>query len=409
VSTLRRIQVLVGDRPAGTIAETAGREIYFEYDLEWLRGGFALSPYFLPLTPGLKREDSLVFEGLFGIFDDSIPDGWGRLLMDRFFRSKRTPLDSMSPLDRLAYVGDFGVGAVRYHPIIPEIAAPDSSAMNLSLVAEQAERIVAGSPEEALPALYSGGGSTGGSRPKVFVAYDPSSGLMSSQTGSAGPGFEPWLVKFRSEQDGEDAGSVEEAYAQMARAAGVDMPATRIFATGAGRFFGVQRFDRGAGGRRIYTHTFGGIVHSDFRHPDRDYQEFLAVVLKLTRDARQVEQAFLRAAFNVLAHNRDDHVKNHAFLASPTGDWTLAPAYDLTHSTGVNGEHNMTVAGSGRPGAGDLLELASSSGITPSRAKDLIASVRASTKRWPEFAEAAGVSESSNRTVAHALAAASGA
>jgi serine/threonine-protein kinase HipA len=405
MSALRKVQVLVGDSPAGTIAETPEREIFFEYAAEWLRSGFPLSPFFLPLTPGLKREETLVFEGLFGIFDDSIPDGWGRLLMDRFFRSKGTLPESLSPLDRLSYVGDLGIGAIRYHPIIPGVSASAAGVLNLSLVAEQAERIVAGSPEEALPALYSGGGSFGGSRPKVFVAFNPVSGQMSSETIAPGPGFEHWLVKFRSQGDSEDAGSVEEAYAQMARAAGVVMPPTKLFATCIGRFFGIQRFDRGHAGVRIYTHTFGGIVHSDFRHPNRDYQEFLSVVLELTKDFRQVEQAFLRAAFNVLAHNRDDHVKNHAFLASPTGLWTLSPGYDITHSEGVNGEHNMTVAGNGKPGVGDLLRLAAAAGIKQPKAKAIIASVADAIKRWPEFAENAGVSESSNKAVVASFAA----
>jgi serine/threonine-protein kinase HipA len=399
VSTLRKVEVLVAGRPAGTIAETTEREIFFEYAPAWLRNGFPLSPYFLPLTPGLKREDTLVFDGLYGIFDDSIPDGWGRLLMDRFFRSKGTLPESLSPLDRLSYIGDRGVGAIQYHPVIPGVTASAAGVMNLSLVAEQAERIVAGSPEEALPALYSGGGSFGGSRPKVFVAFNPASGRMSSEIVAPGPGFEQWLVKFRSKEDSEDAGCVEEAYAQMARAAGVAMPPTRLFATSAGRFFGIQRFDRGADGAPIYTHSFGGIVHSDFRHPNRDYEEFLSVVFDLTKDLQQVEEAFRRASFNVLAHNRDDHVRNHAFIASPIGAWTLSPAYDITHSNGINGEHNMTVAGSGKPGVADLLKLADAAGIKRPKAMDIIASVAAATRRWPEFAENAGVSESSDEKV----------
>jgi serine/threonine-protein kinase HipA len=406
VSTLRKIHVLIGDRTAGTIAETPEREIFFEYAPEWLLSGFSLSPYFLPLTPGLKREETLVFEGLFGIFDDSIPDGWGRLLMDRFFRLKGTPPESLSPLDRLSYVGDLGAGAIRYHPVLDGITPTATGAMNLSRVAGQAERIVAGSPEEALPALYTGGRSFGGSRPKVFVAFSPSSGEVSSDVTTPGSGFEQWLVKFRSKEDTEDAGCVEEAYAQMARAAGVSMPPTRIFATSVGRFFGIRRFDRGTGGTRIFTHTFGGIVHSDFRHPNRDYQELLSVVFDLTKDIQQVEQAFRRAAFNVLAHNRDDHVRNHAFLASPLGAWTLSPAYDVTHSNGINGEHNMTVAGNGKPGLADLLKLADDAGIKRQKANDILETVATSIKRWPEFAENAYVSESTNKRVVASLAAA---
>lgn len=397
MSALRKLHVLAADREVGTLAETPEREIFFEYSPEWLRDGFALSPFYLPLTPGLKREDTLIFEGLFGIFDDSIPDGWGLLLMDRFFRSKGRAPETLSPLDRLSYVGDHGIGLLQYHPVIEGVAAPADGIVDLPVIARQAERIVAGSPEVALPALYAGGGSFGGSRPKVFAAYNPASGQISSDIIDPGPGFEQWLVKFRAKDDSEDAGCVEEAYAQMAGAAGVEMPPTKIFSTSAGRFFGIRRFDRGADGARIFTHTFGGIVHSDFRHPNRDYQEFLGVVFALTKDIGQVEQAFRRAAFNVLSHNRDDHVRNHAFLASASGAWRLSPAYDITHSVGVNGQHNMTVAGTGNPTVKDLLKLASDAGIQRQRARVIVAEVADAVKRWPEFAERAGVSEASTR------------
>jgi serine/threonine-protein kinase HipA len=222
---------------------------------------------------------------------------------------------------------------------------------------------------------------------------------MYPETATPKEGFGHWLVKFRAREDPVDAGSIEAAYADMARAAGVDMPPTALFDTSAGRFFGIQRFDRGPDGVGIHTHTFGGLVNSDFRHPDRDYQEFLSVVFTLTGDFAQVEQAYLRAAFNVLAHNRDDHVKNHAFSARANGGWRLSPAYDVTHSHGVNGEHNMTVAGSGKPGVKELLILAADAGLKPRKARAILASASAAIKRWPEFAEKAGVSDSSNREI----------
>jgi serine/threonine-protein kinase HipA len=405
MSALRKLQVLMGERLVGTIAETQQREIFFGYSPEWLLSGFSISPYFLPFTPELKRETDLKFEGIFGVFDDSIPDGWGRLLMDRFFRSRGTAPEALAPLDRLSYVGDHGIGALRYSPVIPGVTAP-GGVMNLPIVAEQAERIAAGSPEEALPVLQTAGGSPGGSRPKVFVAYNPATKLMYPETAVQREGFGHWLVKFRAREDPADAGSIEAAYADMARAAGVDMPPTSLFDTTAGRFFGVQRFDRDPNGVRIHTHTFGGLVNSDFRHPDRDYQELLSVAFALTGDFAQVEQAFLRATFNVLAHNRDDHVRNHAFVAGPNGGWRLSQAYDITQSYGVNGEHNMTVAGSGRPGVKELLILAANAGLRPRKTKAILASVTASIKRWPEFAGKAGVSESSSRRIVSSFVAA---
>jgi serine/threonine-protein kinase HipA len=388
----------MGEHKVGTIAESPNREIYFEYSPEWLLDGFSISPYFLPLAPGLKREETLIFEGLFGAFDDSIPDGWGLLLMDRFFRTKGMSPESLSPLDRLSYIGDSGIGALSYVPSIEGVVEPIDT-LDLGVVAAQAERIAAGSPEEILPVLRAAGGSSGGSRPKVFIAFNPSSGLVSTETSAHGDGFEQWLVKFRATVDPVDAGAIEAAYAEMARAAGLDVPPTRLFETSAGRFFGTKRFDRGPGSTRIHTHTFGGLVHSDFRHPNRDYEEFLSVTFDLTKDFAQVEQAFLRAAFNVMAHNRDDHVRNHAFIVKPDGRWGLSPAYDITHSDGVNGEHNMTVSGKGRPGTKDLLKLAVSAGIPHKGAIESMAMVSASLGRWSEFAEKAGVSEESRRRI----------
>jgi serine/threonine-protein kinase HipA len=322
--------------------------------------------------------------------------------MDRFFRARGILPESLSPLDRLAWLGDRGMGALEYKPANIDASAP-GAAMDLGSIAAQAERIVAGSAEEALPALRAGGGSSGGSRPKVFIAYNPVTGQVSSDILRPGPGFEPWLVKFRAREDPEDAGSIEAAYAEMAREAGIEFPPSRLFETSAGRFFGVQRFDRGPGGLRIHVHTFGGMVHSHFRHPNRDYQEFLDVVFSATKDFRQVEQAFRRAAFNVLAHNRDDHVKNHAFIADRAGRWRLSPAYDLTLSGGISGQHNMTVAGSGNPGVPELLALAKAAGIRPRDASAMITSVSAAVVRWPEFAETAQVSPSSTAMAAALL------
>jgi serine/threonine-protein kinase HipA len=401
-STIRTLKVGAYGRPVGTLAQTPEHEIFFEYSPGWLVDGFSISPYHLPLTPGLKREGTLIFDGLFGAFDDSLPDGWGLLLMDRFFRARGVSPEALSPLDRLAFVGDHGMGALEYLPANAEAAAPGGT-MDLAAIAAQAERIVAGSAEEALPALRAGGASSGGSRPKVFVAYNPSNGRVSSDLANLGEGFEHWLVKFRAKEDPEDAGPIEAAYAAMAEAAGIAFPPHRLFETTAGRFFGVRRFDRGPGGLRVHTHTFGGMVHSHFRHPNRDYQELLEVTFSATKDFKQVGQAFRRAVFNVLAHNRDDHVKNHSFIADRTGRWRLSPAFDLTHSAGIVGQHNMTVAGSGNPGVPELLALARASGIRPREASAVIASVSAALGRWPEFAETAKVSPSSTAMVAASL------
>ena len=401
MSTLIKLSVLMGGRRVGTLAQTPAGEVFFEYDPQWLAKGFAISPYFLPLSPGLKREQTLIFDGLFGAFDDSLPDGWGRLLTDRYFRAKGRAPETLTVLERLAFVGDRGAGALCYEPADSR-GGGGEMAVDLGAVARQAERIVSGSPEEALPALRAAGGSSSGSRPKVFVAYNPVTNEMVSEGAATRPEFEHWIVKFRAKGDPDDSGEIEEAYAEMARSAGIVLPPTRLFETRVGRFFGARRFDV-TGGTRLHTHTFGGMVHSHFQHPNRDYKEFLGVVFGVTRDFKQVEQAYRRAAFNVLAHNRDDHVKNHAFVASAAGEWSLSPAFDLTFSSGVNGQHNMTVAGSGMPGTRELLALASSAGLPEERGRQILAEVSSAVKRWPKFAMGTGVSKGSRDRIASAL------
>ncbi|MFA5264434.1 MAG: type II toxin-antitoxin system HipA family toxin [Opitutaceae bacterium] len=399
---LRRLNVSLGGKALGTIAETPDRKLFFEYTSSWLKEGFSISPYHLPLTPGLKREPTGTFEGLFGVFDDSLPDGWGRLLTDRFFRQQgRTP-ETLSPLDRLACVGRHGMGALEYEPVA-EGAAPGQLAIDLDEIATQAERIANGSPEEVLPALRVAGGSSGGSRPKAFVAYNPSTGEMASDPSSSAEGFEHWLVKFRAKEDPADAGAIEAAYAVLARTAGIDIPCTRIFTTSSGRYFGIQRFDWQAHGVRVHTHSFGGLIHSNFRFPNRDYREFLSIAFDVTKDFRQVEQAFRRAVFNVLAHNRDDHVKNFAFVFNPSSGWRLAPAYDLTWSHGVRGEHNMTVMGSGNPSAKELLALAQDAGIDKRSAAETIEAVRAAIADWRRVARQFEVSNESITELQKAL------
>ena len=197
-------------------------------------------------------------------------------------------------------------------------------------------------------------------------------------------------------------GAVEYAYAPMAGAAGIDMPPTRLFETSeGGRFFGVKRFDRD-GNRRFHVHTFGNLIQANFRIPSADYADLLKAASVLTRDHQDVLRAFRRMVFNVAAHNRDDHVKNFAFIMdSASGAWTLSPAYDLSYAPGPGGEHTMTLAGEGRnPGRAHILRLAEQVGVAKPQASAIIYEVRAAVDRWKGFAAQAGVSKTRSREIA---------
>lgn len=254
------------------------------------------------------------------------------------------------------------MGALTFHPAAPidGNAIEDAWPLDLDALASQGERLLEGSPEDVLPALLAAGGSPGGARPKVVAGVHPDGRLIAGSTTAAvtgrtaelPSGFRPWLIKFAAREDvsafGPDSGAVEMGWWHMARAAGLTVPDARLFQASTGsRWFGVERFDRhGPGGRgRLHLHTLSGLLHASHRQPNLDYDALLQVTAQLTRDMREVMQAFRRMAFNAFAHNRDDHGKNIAFLMDDTGAWRLAPAYDLTFSAGIAGHHSMPFSG----------------------------------------------------------------
>jgi len=376
----------------GTLAER-DRRVFFEYDEGFLRSGLQLSPIHLPLRAGVFESTAAPFAGLPGVFGDSLPDGWGLLLMDRAFRQRGVSREAISPLDRLAYLGSHAMGALTYHPATGP-KDPVDAAVDLDEMAEQAERLLAGSAEEVLPELLRAGGSPGGARPKVVVGFREEDGAMVSGAGPLPPGYRAFLVKFGARADPRDAGAVELAYSRMAAAAGIRVPPARLLSTPGGeRYFAAERFDRPEGERR-HVHTLAGLLHADFRLPSLDYEAYLRATLHLTRDLGAVAEAFRRMAFNVLACNRDDHARNFAFLMEPDGTWRHTPAYDLTFSAGPGGEHTMSVVGEGRdPGRRHFAALAATMGIEPRVRDAIVEQVDAAVADWPRFADETGVED----------------
>ncbi len=360
-------------------------EILFEYDATFTASGIELSPFALPLGTGIRKESTRIFNGLFGVFDDSLPDGWGRRLMDREFARMGIEPARVSPLDRLHFIGDRGLGALSYRPAADMDAAP--SQVDFDDLVEHSQRIDEGSPEAVLPQLVVAGGSPAGARPKVMIWYNPDTDRMLTG-GDAPPGdFVGYLVKFPTRDDGKDIGGVEMAYADMARQAGIDIPDTKLFMTGTDlACFGIQRFDR-AGNERRHIHTLGGLLNASHREFGCTYSDYLRATTLLTRNRSATLQAFRRMVFNVLAHNRDDHVKNFSFLMDPSGEWNLSPAYDLIFSDGPNGEHSMMVGREGRnPTYSNFMEVADRENIDEGTCKTIVEEVRESLSEWVTFA-----------------------
>lgn len=400
-----RFMARAGDapRPVGTLVEQQGK-IFFEYQESWLSTGLNLSPFRLPFQRGLFAHQDLAFGPLPGVFADSLPDGWGLLLMDRHFRNLGRDPASLGPLERLGWLGTHTMGALTYHPPAGPEAA-DGDRLDLEAMARQSRDLLSGKTGQVLPQLLRAGGSPGGARPKVLVGFDPARDALVSGVEALPDGYAHWMVKFPDKDDGRDAGAVEYAYSLMARAAGLDLPDTRLFETPDGnRYFGIKRFDR-EHNQRFHFHSFGNLIHAQFRIPSCDYADLLKVTALLTRDHDQVMKAFRQMVFNVFAHNRDDHAKNFAFmLDAGTREWRLTPAYDLSFSPGPGGEHTMTLAGEGRaPGNGQILGLAQERGVPQAEAEAVMAQVRAAVTRWPEFATLGGVGESKLREIAQTI------
>lgn len=390
---VRLVQQPGQERVVGRLAEAgprpASRQIFFEYDPAFLAAPLWLSPFKLPPQPGLMEYRDLAFGPIFGLFDDSLPDGWGLLLMDRFFTQQGVALAEVSVLDRLAYLGTRTMGALTYHP--PADPA-DRLAQHLDLhaMARASREVIQGTAKEVLPQLLRAGGSPGGARPKVLVGVSGDDILSGEDDLPAG--YTHWIVKLAARKDAPDAGPAELAYSLMAKEAGITMPSTLLFETAQGdRFFGAERFDR-QGNHRFHVHTFGNLIHANFRIPSCDYSQLLEVTRILTKNHQDVLEGYRRMVFNVLAHNRDDHVKNFAFRMTAEGAWELAPAYDLVFAPGPAGEHTMTVAGEGRaPARSHLLKLADLAGISGREAQEIRDEVAAAVERWRVHADDAGV------------------
>ena len=355
-----------GERwPLATLADN-GRTILFEYTAEAMRQQLELSPRMLELNVSAYEDFPVHQMRLPGLVADSLPDGWGLLLMDRAFR--RAGLQSVSPLDRLAFIGDRAMGALSYEPADPD-TLPDEDVKLLD-VAKQVQLVVDGADAEVLRRLMLLGGSPQGARPKALVYYDPASGVMRTQ---ASDNEEPWLVKFPANGEHKDTCALEHAYAQLAVACGLEMPQTRYFDLDSRHAaFGIQRFDR-QNGMRVPMHTLAGFLHADFRIPSVDATTFLRATRAITHDEREVAKAFQRVVFNVAFNNRDDHVKNFAFCLDQQRQWKLAPAYDLTFNEGPGGEHQMDVCGEARtPGRAELMRLATVAAVPAAEASEII-------------------------------------
>ncbi len=361
-------------------------KIFFEYDREFLKQGLELSPFKLKLQPGVISTNDFLYEGLFGIFNDSLPDGWGRLLLDRKLMNLGYNPGGFSPLDRLCFVGKHGMGALQFEPENPD--GKSFSPKDLDKIADEIKKFQDEDDDRYIDDLLRLGGSSAGARPKILIRNRE----------------DDWIVKFRSSIDPSDISSIEYAYHLMAVKAKVDVPNAKLFPSRKTiGFFGVKRFDREKG-KPIHMHSMSGLLHADHRIPSLDYETIMKATLFLTRDVRECKKQFRAAVFNVLSHNRDDHSKNFSFLMDKKGKWIVSPSYDLTFSSGPGGEHSTMVMGEGKnPGLQHLLKLAEIADIKKDEACEIIDETIAAVSEWDCFAEESKVGRTSSKLIKSAI------
>jgi serine/threonine-protein kinase HipA len=366
------------------------KTIYFEYDTSFVQKGIELSPYKLPLKSGVHICDDRVFDGLFGVFADSLPDGWGKLLIDRHLMSKGANFYDITPLDRLMLIGNFGTGALCYEPIRETLLVQNQEII-LDLLAHSAQEILKGTSASMIDTLLAIGGSSAGARPKAMIQLGTKLDIVhGAQT--LQDGFEHYIVKFPSTTDHAQIGKLEYIYSLMAKDGGIEIPDTKLLQGKNNSYFAIKRFDRVAD-ERVHIHSVAGLVHSDFRIPSLDYDDLLKLTLHLTKDVNEQTKMFRLAVFNLLTHNRDDHAKNFSFLLDNSYNWKLAPAYDLTFSFGPGGEHSTTYLGIGNnPSLQELEKLANKHSIKNS--KQIIDEVRNVVSNFKTYAKDVDMSKS---------------
>jgi serine/threonine-protein kinase HipA len=376
------------------MASDARGKVFFEYDADWRTREIELSPVHLPIS--LLRPATVAdttFGPLFGLFDDSMPDWWGQKVMRHHFSSMNIPWNEVTPLEKLACQGSFGIGALAYEPDLSPGSFRDVLATDVAELVASARSLLDDDSSKLLPALVRGGLSPGGAQPKAMVAFDDS--FQRAVAGGATPpdGFTRWLVKFQLDCD-DPVGAEEHAFTGMAREAGIRVPETRLFPTADGlNHFLTRRFDRPSGSLPLHLHSYAGLTHTPPREII-DYSDILALTRQLTLRETEVEEMFARAVFNIAIANDDDHSRNHAYLWSPEDGWLLSPAYDLTHTSFPLGSGFRAAGILGRfakLGLTDLHKLAAEHSIR--QPDKIIERVIESIRRWPSFAEQAGLSE----------------
>lgn len=402
----------------------------FEYDAAFAQSGIQVAPLVMPLSRRVHRFSALsrtTFHGLPGLLADSLPDKFGNALIDAWLASRGRQADSFNAIERLCYTGERGMGALEFAPATGP-AAKQTTGIEVSQLVALASKVLthrnnlqasfaAQGSEDALSDILRVGTSAGGARAKAVIAWNRKTNEVRSGQVKAGKDFEYWLLKFDGVSGNKDKelddpkgyGLIEYAYYLMALECGIDMSECRLFKEHGRSHFMTRRFDRLAGGEKLHMQSLSALAHYDFNMAGAySYEQALLVMRQLQLPMQAIEQQFRRMAFNIVARNQDDHVKNIAFLMNKPGEWSLSPAFDMTYSFNPAGawtaSHQMTMNGKrDNFTLDDFNACAKKASMKRGRAAKIVSEVQATVSKWKSFAEQAGLPDGVRQKIQRTL------
>ena len=420
-------KVLLWGSDIGAVTWVEDRQVgVFQYNPEFIKSRIQLSPLMMPLRelpfefPALAKD---AFKGLPGLLADSLPDKFGNAIIDTWLASQGRSPESFNSVERLCYIGSRGMGGLEFKPAL-RISHSGTDEIEVAKLVELSNKILdqraglagifnGNDDREAMEDILRVGTSAGGARAKAILAWNPTTNEFRSGQVKIPSGFEYWIMKFDGVSNNRDKelsdpqgyGKIEYAYYLMALEAGIEMTECRLHHEGGRSHFMTKRFDRNADGSKIHMQSLCAITHVDFNEPALySYEQTIQTMKRLGLSQKDLEQQVLRAMFNVVGRNHDDHVKNIAFLMNRGGEWKLSPAFDVSYAYDPKGywtsQHQMSINGKRDSFSKvDLSSLAKIAGIKTNRAYEMLDRITMIMRTWPEFAQKTGVAEDRIRQI----------
>lgn len=391
----------------------------FEYSPQFIQSHIEISPLTMPLSnqiyafPALNKK---TFHGLPGLLSDSLPDKFGNALINAWLAKEGRSPKSFNAVERLCYIGKRGMGALEFEPAKGP-GNVSSKNIDLNALVELASDILSQRQElkgtlniseqkKTMQDILKVGTSAGGARAKALIAWNSETNEIRSGQIKNDPDFSYWILKFDGVSNNRDKelndpkgfGSIEYAYHKMAVACGIEMTECRLMKENDRAHFMTRRFDRLDSGQKVHMQSLGALAHYDFNQAGaHSYEQAIMVIRQLGLGMDAIEEQFRRMAFNIMARNQDDHVKNIAFLMDQNGEWKLSPAFDVAYSYNPDGmwtgQHQMSVNGKrDHFTKQDFIDFAKNTSMQKNRALAIVEQTQSVVSKWKHFAEEAGLS-----------------